>query len=584
MPISGFDAGWIGIHVISDFRPIYILELRHEDGREASWFLDHQMHHIGGGLPQAAALAGAPLKDGIVAVFRRSMARVDHIALGQVIEKIPEENVACLCDRTIFDLLELTWDTVFGATRTLDLDDAASSDILPRFGLSMACLSSALGGSVPQAYLERYRTQVFARPSPFGEGMAVADIGLLIQDRLTVYRFVDASRSRIFYLFTDGYHDRTCAIYIPDCALYCTLGSAPGFRHVSFLFLLHIVRHSQRIARYLSTPAERKKNVSFVSDYPTLHLGHVIWNELSGLVEILQAVEEEQLPDIYVLNADNGSEPFGRIDVILPELSGRVVRPSFIWADAATRVYEEELFFTRYMTRYVRQDLGRRLLHQLEHDPRLVDERRLAKALDNRALVLLGLRVGNRTIPDIGAFYIDVIQHLVKRLGQVAIVVEGHDARVAGDPSTSFHSFGPANQEEHLLDELRIIFLLRKHFHNNRHVAIVGAIGTSIATSLFWTSRCRFFIAPWGASLAKYRWICNKPGFVMTNRFNIGHPIGDLLIYNSPDFVERPTPMEIIALEDIRDAPGPSGFYANFIPSFPAVAAGIDRMIEYTRS
>ena len=583
-PIKSFDPGWTGIHVISAFAPVYILALSHEDGRKASWFLDHQMRHIGGGLQQAVGLAGSSVQDEVVSVFRRSMARVNQAGVGCPASRVPEEDVASLCDRTVFDLLELTWDAVFGGTGTFNLDDPASEAAIPRFGLSKAGLLATLGGSVPQDYLERYRTAILARPSPFGSGLAEADVGLMIQDRLTAYRFVDHARNRIFYLFTEGYHDRTCAIYLPDCELYCTTGIAPQFRHVSFVFLLHVVRHSQRLVRYLSTPAGKKKPVNFISDYPTLHLGHVIWNELSGLMEILKAVEKDRLPDVYVLNADNGSEPFGRIDAVLPELSERVVRPSFKWSDAATHVYEEQLFFTRYMTRYVRQDLGHRVLHQLEHDPRLIDDRKQAEMLDGRALVLLGLRVGNRTIPDLGAFYIQVIEHLVKRLGRVAILVEGHNTRVAGDPSTSFHSFGPANQEEPVIDELRIVFMIRRHYHNNHRVEIIGAVGTSIAASLFWTSRCRFFVAPWGASLAKYRWICNKPGFVMTNRFNIGHPIGDLLIYSSSEFMEEPAPMEIIALEDVQDAPGPSGFYANFIPSFPAVAAGIDRMIERTRT
>ena len=581
-PLEALDPGWTALHAVSALAPTHVLALRHEDGREASWFLNADMHHIGGGLQQAVGAEDRGLKSRILSVLKRALGRLNDTRPGDHAGDGPEGDIATLCDRTIFDLLEVVWADLFGRTVVLNLDGPATGEALQAFGLSRPDLLATLDGSLPDALAERFRTGAFERPSPFGTGPAAADIGLPIESRITAYRFVDRRRDQVFHLVAHGYHDRTCAIYFPGADLYCHTGQAPDFRHFSFLYVLHVVRHAAAIAGYLSASAGPPKPANFVSDFPTLHLGHVVWNELSGLLEIAARVGRDRLPDIYVLNAENGSEPFGRIDVLFPEYHGRVVRPSFTWAEAAAHIYENRLFFARYLTRYVRREVGRRILDRLRLDHGLDDDRRLSRRFrdEGRCCVLLGLRVGNRTVPDLERLYGEVIDHLVGRMRRVVIVIEGHNARVTGDPSTSFSSFGPPGAEEPLVEELRIVFALRRRFEHDRTVEIVSAVGTSIARSLFWIEECRFFVAPWGASLAKYRWVCNKPGFVMTNRFNIGEPVGDLLIYNSPQFVEDPAYMEIIDLQHVRDAPGPAGFYANFVPSTEAVLSGVDRLIE----
>jgi hypothetical protein len=74
---------------------------------------------------------------------------------------------------------------------------------------------------------------------------------------------------------------------------------------------------------------------------------------------------------------------------------------------------------------------------------------------------------------------------------------------------------------------------------------------------LFWSRHARYFVAIWGAGLAKYRWLTNRPGLVVSSRWNLLHR-EDLHIYDSADYMEDPAPIEFIdagLVHDMPDAP-----------------------------
>lgn len=70
--------------------------------------------------------------------------------------------------------------------------------------------------------------------------------------------------------------------------------------------------------------------------------------------------------------------------------------------------------------------------------------------------------------------------------------------------------------------------------------------------SLFWVSRSHFFISVYGAGLAKYRWVCNKPGLLLTGEWNLRHR-EDLRIYESDQYMEAPEMMTHIKEHEVRD-------------------------------
>nr|WP_321986423.1 hypothetical protein [uncultured Lichenicoccus sp.] len=56
----------------------------------------------------------------------------------------------------------------------------------------------------------------------------------------------------------------------------------------------------------------------------------------------------------------------------------------------------------------------------------------------------------------------------------------------------------------------------------------------------------------WGAGLAKYRWVCNRPGLVLSNRWNLLHR-QDLGIYDQPRYQEGGTALRFVDATCITD-------------------------------
>ena len=580
-PVRVFSPDWVPLYVISAFAPVYLLVLRRPDGLVAMWFLDQHMVRIGG---RAEELRPGPLnalRSGVLKWFRLLM---DRLVSAVEPEAAPDEaGLDVLSEGIVRDLLHVVLDDLVPGLQVLDLRDADAGVRLAALGLQAGHVQAAIGGSVQAAYRTLMRTGTMPGLSPFDGDPVAAAIGLVLQGRRTAYRFIDPRCRRSFYVVTFDLHDTKFVLYVPDLDLCCIAGYAPDCREFVLSLVAHMMVHRQRLVHALSGSAGPGRVLTFVNDYPVLHIGHAIWNELSALDELVATLPPAALPFVCVLNSENGTEVYGPLDVLFPELDGKVLRPAIASSGLAAFVYDNGFVFIRATTLHVSASMRRRIQEQVLRDPRLEDDRAMARRLaaEARSCILLGLRVGNRTIPDFTGFLIKAIDHLVHRLGPVTIVLDGNNARLGLDPSTVYGSFGPA-EEEPLLAELRIVFALRRHYLLSTMVVIVGTVGAPIACSLFWIMQSRFFVAPWGAGLAKYRWICNRPGFVVTNRFNLHHAGGDLHIYDAPAFMEAPTLLRFIAIDHVADAPGHQGFYANFVPDADAVAAGLDRLIADT--
>ncbi len=85
-----------------------------------------------------------------------------------------------------------------------------------------------------------------------------------------------------------------------------------------------------------------------------------------------------------------------------------------------------------------------------------------------------------------------------------------------------------------------------------RSVHIIDCVGSSMRLNLFWIDRASMFVCPWGAGLVKYRWVCNKLGFVFSSRNNLTQP-HHLPIYHLPQFMEDPTELEFADPAHVTD-------------------------------
>ena len=271
---------------------------------------------------------------------------------------------------------------------------------------------------------------------------------------------------------------------------------------------------------------------------------------------------------VIVPDAEESSEIFAPLDRIFPKLAGHVDRglrapqtlPSFVYANGycVVRVWDDQ----------VRLCLSKRIRRAAAQERPTEYDLSLAAKLtaEQRPCILFGVRIENWTTMDPEALLADMIIHLQRRLGRVAIILDGHNARVGHDPVSSFGSFRQ-HGEHPVFGELRLAQRLQDRFSNSR-IRIINLFGAAISRSLFWIQRSSFFVAFWSAGLAKYRWAYNRPELVLSNAWNLRHR-GDLGIYHAPGYHEAGAAIRFIeAIYITEDHAAPVMFSpTNPIPS-----------------
>jgi hypothetical protein len=319
------------------------------------------------------------------------------------------------------------------------------------------------------------------------------------------------------------------------------------------VMLRHVIGHAAAIEEYLTAP-ERRMSLLYIQE----HLGHHLYNELGGMDAVVREIPRERMPEILLINAPK-SEMYGRIDEIFPELAGKVDRTPRNPDGLARHAYETRLCLVRPTDDYVSRDLANRIIRLAEQDPALDTDRRVYDYLIERGftLVMLGLRVENRTLVDQTGFFIEVIDTMAEKLGRLAVVVDGHDTRATEDGVRAFESHGEAIASRSVADvENEILAALRQRYRDRQDIEVVSTVGASMNATLFWCVRSAAFVCPWGAGLAKYRWVCNRPGLVVAGDRFLRH--GEFLtihLYDAREFMERPTRVVFFSADDVEDDP-----------------------------
>ena len=181
---------------------------------------------------------------------------------------------------------------------------------------------------------------------------------------------------------------------------------------------------------------------------------------------------------------------------------------------------------------------------------------------------------------------IDVARYLANNCSGLTIVVDGHN--LATGTEVAIKSY-----QEHgghgVLDLEKSVVSALQHAGLGGHVSIVDGVNIPVATALNLINRCDFFIAPWGAGLVKYKWLCNKPGLVFTSSRNLKF-LPDLRIYESGIFREGATSCHYVDekyIEDFHDGQQVVGVIgddrANFIVDLDGVYQKLDLLIQSTR-
>ena len=575
-PVRDFLPGWQPRGASDAFPPWTMLDLVHDSGREASWLLTGGMEHWPLSLRQITVEEQAVIAEQAAPAIRQvwqamlcrpELVRPPELAL---FDGLNRELVA--------QIAELGAPRAVGPTRIVDLyreaADPAGYEASPADGepIRLHAVQACLGGNFQDALQDALRDGALACASPVdGRALRSTDSMVLHEHRIS-YRFVDERHGLVFFVSTTNHFFAKSDLFVPCInTVFVPHNEDKPLERLAGEFLAHVISDAEPLLAYL---ADRQRRFALICrGHPTLHMGHQLWNELTALDRLVRTVPAAQLPRVIVPNASEGSEVFAPIDRIFPELEGRVDRGLRSPETLGAFVYRQRYCLFRALDEHVTQDLARRIRDASAEEPVPHDDARLAARIEAERLpcVLFGLRVENRTAVDPGAMVADCIEHLRQRLGRVLVVIDGHNARLHHDPVSLYDSFGQGLAEPPIFAELQLVLQLHRRFENTG-VEILNLCGASMARSLYWSRRADFFVAVWGAGLAKYRWVCNRPGLVLSNLWNLRHR-GDLDIYHAPRYQEAGASIRFIDAAYVTDVPeapvrfapgNPVPLYSNF--------------------
>ena len=342
------------------------------------------------------------------------------------------------------------------------------------------------------------------------------------------------------------------------------------------IFLFHLVNYFDLIKKYLYGKI-RKKSVLLRSGS---HIGHSLWNDLTGVDRLLSGSTKKNFDEFIVLNADS-SEPWGKYEDIFESqgVKSYLIDRTIVASNLSKHIYTEKIFLVRLSDCFISEKLTQRII--VENNKKRSKEINKLE-VDNFLVVVFGLRFENRTWINQLEGWIDVVKYLQTKSKNIKIIVDGHDT--VGDSNIQFKSHMESDSHDLISLEKGVVNRLTSEFGED---VIVDSVLNNISDAIGLINMANFFIAPWGAGLAKYQWLCNKPGIVFTSSFNYKNK-GDLHIYDSNKYREGANsaiwvpPRYIIdnnSVESVINIPGNAPTRNNFYLDIDGLKLAIDEML-----
>lgn len=570
-PVTEFAPGWVPVQVYTGFSVAVLLELRREDGLQALWYLDADLGYTGNALDAIGKDRCAQLFQELwiilVVLVRIVLCEQSQFLDDRVTGFLALGNqaraplvAAALASSDIPRLLQVPTSTLVIVAGLAD--DAIRAHCAPTMArvsvrAIRAILSLSMLGLAPEAVTKG----ILNLPSPLDGRPMTCDAALPLTGGTVAYRFVDTTFHEVFFVVAGDLFVITIALYHPASGLCFTKDQStaaflehhrPGLP-IEVPFIQHILDYGELLLPYIRQP---QKHFAMVFEHN--HLGHHLWQDLTGAFEMTRRVSSENLPELYVINSA-ASEMYGRYEDLFPEYRGKVNRSCRSQDQFIRTAYQQGLCPICPTGFYVKKELGQRIVNLAEKGQEVGNDWALLRGVRRLEwpIVLIGLRVENRTIVDLQRFCARVIDYISRNSRGALFVVDGHNSAVAEGPPHVFTShFETLAAKPPIQVERELVIALRQEF-SDRNVLIHDTIGAAMSRSIFWSHHCDFFVAPWGAGLAKYRWAANKEGLILAGEAYLRHGL-DMHIYIADSVMEDPTPVRVLGLEYVHDEPGAS--------------------------
>ena len=555
---------WSPRGAYSGCTPFHLIELHHDSGLAAFWLLDQDFRIVGSNEipPEIDAAFDAAflqtLSNLATNLWRHPEAAHDP-AIAAYLRLTPPLRRR-LFARLPAAAFTLPHPDIIDLFRTETAAWPIQSDHDGPVVLQKSALVQALLHDLQSRFLEACRTRQLRWPALAGDGTDVPAHAIFFRSDFGLLRCLDPTTGLLFHVVLMGADLGAVAIAIPAIdTVFAYYDHLPGLYrgaltrdpgHLPALFARHLLCGPAEFPGWLaSTP---QSIASFTWPEAQAHLGHFLWNEASGLERAVESLDPAQYPAILNLAGPSQTEFYAPLETLYPEFAGEI-RNEFADTDAMQlHCYRHALQPIRLSGTRVTAAIRRRVMAVVAADPEVALLARLLGPPDPAIpIIVLGLRLSDRTHADLGGFYARAIARLLTHVPRLTVVIDGLNAR-PGRAAGTFRVFSGGPDPGDLQSREKSLVAGLRQATAGLPVDIVDCVGIGMRLNLFWIDRARMFIAPWGAGLVKYRWVCNKPGFVFTSRNNLTQP-DHLPIYHLPLFMDDPAPIEFADPAHVTD-------------------------------
>jgi hypothetical protein len=562
-PVEAFDAGWFPKFAYVGFHPLIALELKHRDGREVTWWLDDTMNGLGDRVAHLDAKMHEVLLDKSAPV----MQHIINTSISSVREPM-SEHVKAFSDLNENTKGEITQHFLHSSIPSINVRNIAHDEDVIFIGSSGRDVEvfdkKKIGSSLSHDFgstLIEWLSGPKSWPSIYTDGNYEFCGSMPLDDFRFALKFSDFKENKSFFVLVSHHYSQVIGIFVPSCwSVFCRDSERLAlfkslYGDFERMISSHIISFHKSMGQYFSSGG--KKLASLPRLAPQTHLGHQLWNELSGVDMVLRNGRRDDLPEWWIVEADEPVEIYGPLETLYPEMSSRVRRGFKSLYNAVNFAYENDFALLRITDEYVSAGLRKRIGDLVNATAIGADVNRHASERRSGPVVVFGLRTENRTHVEPVDFFVRIAESFQRRFGSGTIVIDGHNGTEDLVATGKVRSHGEHSSARPPIEvECEIVDAVRRCVDGSG-VDVVSTIGKSVYRSIAWGNKSDFFIAIWGAGLAKYRWISNLPGAIVSSSHNLsGRP--DFDIYFNDKYMEDPKSVLVppaSAIEDDPDAP-----------------------------
>ena len=355
-PVVSFTPGWHPIVLIDLNLEVYLLELVHENGQRATWFLDSEYNHLTDCVALLPPRLRSSLLDTLLVPIKSvydnllSATHATNEDAGSPLHLISESTIRQAIDLLFRDnalSCNVVENGTFGQQSIRLKPENRMIEFAHLNKTSMIDLWHSLELAICEGHIRC--------PSPASGSELESCHSFAIHDHRVAFRFVDLIHNFVFYLSITHHHGRISDIYIPAAKTVFTNFSddaRTASLNVAAEYLTHFVTHHREISSYLQI--DRHKPAIVCRGFPGMHIGHQLWNDLTAYERLASRLDGKHLPILVVPNAERGSEAYGPLDRLFPEWSGKIDRSFQMEIETLGRFgYRKGYFLFRMIDHYV---------------------------------------------------------------------------------------------------------------------------------------------------------------------------------------------------------------------------------------